>query len=85
MAKDALGDEIAHHIRDLGMPRDQAIAAAYSEEERGHKVAKNVSVATGLSYYDQGYPQPKKGDPAAGGITPTAVSATVKKAASRRL
>jgi hypothetical protein len=67
----SLGEEIAHHIRDLGMPRDQAIAAAYSEEGEG-KMAKDVTVATGLTHYDQMSVRNNK-------VVPSAISEMVKR------
>ena len=74
LSKDEFGDEIAHHIRDLGMPRDQAVAVAYAEEGEGKKMAKDVTVATGLTHHDQMGTKHKLQD----------VSEMVKRAVKRR-
>lgn len=38
-ARDFLGKEIRHHVKDKGMPQDQAVAAAMSEaRKKGLKV-----------------------------------------------
>jgi len=42
-AKGFLGEEISHHVRDKGMPQDQAVAAAMSEARRkGLKVPRDT-------------------------------------------